>query len=278
MGFNLNDLSAKLTGDLKYFGFGVDGDVVIEAGTTTLTAAKQYRNLTIQAGATLDVARYIISVTGTLTIEEGATLTTTATNGSGSTGGAPGLSMLWGGGQGWDGDVVTPTVFPEGAGMGGSGGDGGAGTGGPAATGAAVVAPTGGYGILQMMPWLLMPLGIGGLTSTMKVSGGGAGGTGDGAAAAGGGGGGGGRTLWVFANTIVNNGTISAPGGNGAAGTAVDCGGGGGGGGGYVHLVCKGFMGTAPVVTGGTGGASGGGDGEAGVDGADGNYNIITLP
>jgi hypothetical protein len=166
----------------------VDGDTTIAAGTTTLTGAKQYRNLTIEDGGVLDLARYIISCSGTLTIDSGGTLEVSATNGSGSTGGAPGLSMLWGGGQGWDGDVGPSTVFAEGAAMGGSGGAGGAGAGGAGTGGADVVAPTGGYGILRMMPWLLMPLGIGGLTSTMKVSGGGAGGTGDGVAALGGGG------------------------------------------------------------------------------------------
>lgn len=278
MGFNYSDLAQKLTGDLKYFGFGVDGDHTVAVGTETLTAAKQYRNLTIPSGATLNLDRYLISCTGTLTIESGGTLTVTAANGSGATGGANGLHMLWGSGQGWDGDIGPSTVFAEGAAMGGSGGAGGDGAGGAGTGGAAVVPPTGGYGILQMMPWLLMPLGIGGMTSSTKVSGGGAGGTGDGVAAAGGGGGAGGRPIWIFAGTIVNHGTISARGGNGAAGTATDCGGGGGGGGGYVHLVTKNFMGDAPIVTGGSGGASGGGAGTAGAAGEDGHYNIITLP
>lgn len=97
----------------------------------------------------------------------------------------------------------------------------------------------------------------------------------------GGGGGSGAGIIVIYADEIINNGTISVRGGNGQAAPAGgDCGGGGGGAGGYIFLYTVKLFATwnfgTTVVAGGTGG-SGSGMGTAGQDGTDGAVINVLL-
>ncbi len=53
------------------FGDGSDGDVVLGAGTTTLSKDKFYRNLTVPSGATLACAGFRVFVSVTATVAAG---------------------------------------------------------------------------------------------------------------------------------------------------------------------------------------------------------------
>ena len=234
------------TWDASYYGSGVDGDVVISSGTTTLTTSKAYRNLTL-SGGTLYANGFLVAVSGTLLLT-GGSLSANGDNASGTTAG----SGVTAGGTGATaaGTAVVPgnvgTTVAVGAG--GSGGDSHTIAGGsvtllnvPPAICALLTQPYGGAG----------------------GAGGSSGGTASGAGGNGGGGGGGGGVLVIAASrVIVQSGTISANGGNGAAGGAGGAdtnggNGGGGGGGGAVYVVTDNYVGTHPAATGGTGGAGG---------------------
>lgn len=274
MGFNLNDLSRKITGDVPVFGFASDGNATLSPGTTTLTTVAEYRDLTIPSGATLETAGHMIYVSGTLTVASGGIIQCNGGNGSGATGASPvgATGNTYGGQQGWDGDPAAPPSFFADVYIGGLGGDGGAGSSAPGGdvAGNTLVNPK----RLSTMPGLLIPSAI--ALAKAGIGGGGGGGNGTNA---GGGGGASGGVVWIIAASVINQGIIQANGGNGAAGTASNCGGGGGGGGGFVHIISRSYMGSGLVrALGGSGGASGGGSGVAGVAGSVGLAHTFIVP
>lgn len=275
MGFNLADLSRKITGDVPVFGFASDGNATISGGTTTLTTVAEYRDLTISSTGILKPVGYMIYVTGTLTIEEGGVIRNNGANASGATGGGVvGAGNTFNGGQGMDGDIADPALFQTQY-IGGLSGDSGAGSAGAGETQVGVNSVQRSGKLLTTMPGLLIPSAL----SSTKASCDAPGGNGDGAANAGGGGGGGGGCIWIVAANIINYGTIEANGGNGAAGTANNCGGGAGAGGGYIHIVTRSYMGDGTIqCLGGTGGASGGGAGVAGTAGSAGVVHTLVVP
>jgi hypothetical protein len=227
----------------QLYGNGSDGDHTV-AGIEMLTGNKNYHNLTVNAGATLETHGYDIRINGTLV--NNGTIRDTVSGGFGGNGGsgAPGGTTSPGG-TGMSGFSGSPGA--AGAGSGGNGGGGGGGGGGAFDSDDAVYA-TGGTG------------GHGGM------------------------GGKGGGFVHIFARELVNGGSINAdarPGGNATNGAGgiyqsytelffssrdLASGGGGGGGGGN-----GGNGGSVILVTatptlvgllsaaGGTGGSSGSG-------------------
>ena len=266
------------------FGTGVDGTAVIGAGTTTLARDTYYNDLTIQNTGILRAAGFRIFVRGTLTIDVGGTLSASGGAGAatltGGTAGTPGNgSIVAGGPAGGNGGTAAGSNGGNGTGCPqgfvGAGGGGGAGSGGAGGTG----------GIVSMLaansqgnPFamaLAMVAQVGGTTVTRVGSGaGGGGGGGDGTAGGGGGGSGGG--LFVFARSVLNNGSIQANGGAGGTPAAGNRGGGGGGGGGLIVLGTHAFVGTTPTVAAGAAGA-GSGTGVGGVNGVAGMLVSLAL-
>jgi len=259
-----------------YLGSGSDGVVTI-SGTTTLTRDMEYSTLTVTGTGILKCQAFRVRCTGTITVASGGVIRTQGTAASGSSAGtgdgsgngtlAPNLAG--GNGQlGVGSNGVAATIS-----FGGAGGAGGAGSGGAGGAGGTVTAPTTSQGLATN----LATVGTGyfegiALASRVAGGGGGAGGGGDGASAGGGGGAAGG-TLLIAAQSIINNGTISANGTAGADGPGANRGGGGGGGGGVVFLMCMvkpgvDGNGNAATASGGAGGASGGGSGVAGSAGS----------
>ena len=217
---------------------GVDGDVTISSGTTTLTRPMYYRNLTITGGE-LQADGYRIHVSGTLYLTGGSI--TAPRTGIGE--------YNWGIGNLASGPTVTGNGIAGSALARADGGAGGAGgtSGGAGGTITARIRPTAYHWITGQVP-----------------AGGASGGSGGGGGTSGSGGAGGGR-LVIIARNIFNGATISANGADGGNGTG-GCGGGGGGGGGLVYVVCDNYSGNVPVALGGSGG-TGANSGSAGSDG-----------
>jgi len=161
------------------YGDGSDGDVTISTDTT-LTENKQYNNLTVNAGITLNTAGYTVKVKNTL-INNG-TITDSSSGGAGGAGGAVGSGGVndANGGAGGNGNAGTGT-----GGTGGGGGGGGAGQ------------------------WKNDNQGF--CWHVLSTTGGNGG--------AGGVGGQGGGTVIIAAKTFTNNGTINANGVAGSAGS-----------------------------------------------------------
>lgn len=281
-------------------GDGVDGAAVI-SGNTTLARDMYYSSLTINSGVTLNPGGFSIFVDGVLT--NNGTISRAGNNGGNSggatAGGAGGAvagttvgtaSAGAAGGAGGTGNgasgVTSGAVSGEG-GTGGVGGNGGGGNGGATSGGSGgnsgVVTPR--YFRNVQANWkytavgTFMPTGAGGA--------GGAAGGGDGVNSGRGGGGGGsaGPCIFIVCDTLVNNGTISAPGGNGGNGGAGALGnvgggaGGGGGGGGKIMILAntittRGTL-TAPGGNAGNGSA-GAGTGVAGTAGGAGSAGFCT--
>jgi hypothetical protein len=214
------------------FGTGSDGAVTISSNTT-LTADKNYTNLTVNAGVTLNTAGFTVCVSGTLT--NNGTVTDSTSGGAGGAGGATKTGVLGTGETGNAGSAGSVSSV-TGGGTGGKGGGSG-GSGGGELNGSSGVFVAGGNG--------------------------GAGGTG----------GKGGGVFRLFVATIVNNGSINANGyaaANGSAGgagenydSAAASGGGGGGAGGQGGNGGKVTLyygtGTVGTITAAVGGAGSGG-------------------
>jgi hypothetical protein len=267
----LDTLVASSTAGI--FGIGVDGDVVMGAGTTTLTRDMYYHDLTVPNGATLNTDGFRVFVSGTLTVgatgiitspsndaaaQLGAAQTTGNNLGLGGAGGNGGVSA-----NGSNGAAMAPSLQPQplpqvGAtsGKGGVGGTGGVNTGG---TGGAVNLAGATVGNV----WAFPAFARGQFPGTNAafggyVAGGTGGGGGGGGGSTGGGGGAGGRVVLICARAIVNDGSITVPGGNGGPALAANGGGGAGGGGGKVFLIYRTFSGNAATAPGGNGGAGAG--------------------
>ncbi|HLO59820.1 MAG TPA: hypothetical protein VK179_13815 [Bacteroidales bacterium] len=261
------------------FGSGIDGDVTIAAGTTTLTRDMEYDSLTIQTGATLRTAGFTVRVRKLLKIEGTGMITCNSgsktvpythrlhsaaclgTGGNKGTSSSPTSSAVSAGGAAGSVTNANTTSVPFNFFCGAGGGGGGA-------IGTSPVAGTAG-------------------SNTAWGAAGGAGGTatygGTAALLSGGDGGAGAGYLEVWAHTVNNasgadginaNGT---PGGNGATSGSSKSGNGGGGGGGcvilYYHEETGSGLNTTPQAIGGAAGTGGNG-GAAGSNGIAYAYQI----
>lgn len=263
-------------GASSFFGPGVDGDVTIAAGTTTLTRDMNYNNLTVQNGGILVTGGYRVFCKNQITVEAGGTIRHNGANAAGTAGGAGaavgsiGRTALNGapGGVSAANATLVPFNMTVGQGVGGRGGAGSTGAGGTGGTQTASTAQRGSPWWSHMLVTTWLPNTLATNEGMQGGSGGGGGGRGDGTLIGGGGGGGGG-VMVLAGRIIVNNGTIQAVGGNGGPGTNVNAGGGGGGGGGKLFVFTVSYTGTAPSVAGGTGGAGNGtgANGDPGVAG-----------
>lgn len=274
--------------DCGWYGTGVDGDVTLGAGTTTMARDMFWNTLRVPNGAILVTNGYRVHVRGNtslvagtngfdgcLTVDAGGIIRNNGNAGALGVGGAaPAAGTLAAGFAGGNGGTAGGTAGTNavntqyGAGN-GAGGAGGAGTGGAGGAGGTIALIAANSGAIRA----LAQIASGQTWSAVQVrpGAGGGGGGGDGAAASGGGGGSGGGVMVLCCRSITNNGTIEVLGGAGAPGTAADTGGGGGGAGGLILQVSDAVLaGNAFGLTGGAGGASGGGAGVAGSPGEDG--------
>lgn len=272
--------------DFGIYGTGSDGDVVLGAGTTTITRDMFYNTLSVPSGATLETNGYRVfvrgntSVTagtlgfaGALTVAAGGTIRCNGQDAITTTGGivkaAGSIKGRVVGGSGGvaagsvGGSTNTPITY---GGTAGAGGAGGGGAGGAAGSAPPIANSNGSFSSIT-------ELAHGCTANNVFTDGGpgGGGGGGDGALAGGGGGGGGG-VLIICARTISNLGAIECKGGAGAAGPTNNTGGGGGGGGGVVFIIAftapgASGNGNACDVSGGAAGAAGGGTGVIGTVG-----------
>jgi hypothetical protein len=284
---------------------GVDGDVTISAGTTTLTRDMYYNTLTISGTGVLNNAGYRIFVYEYLDLRNapnGAIITTSSTTSTvgGAGGGASGVSGTTGAGTAAN---TASTVSPGNGGTGGAGGTGGTGSGGAGASGGSGVAPTSALDIRYYTNFLMRPTS----QSAMSLlfggnggsSGGGAGGGGGGqTSGASGAGGSGGAVLFIAARVILRGastasgcirafGTTAASNGSNAVGTNSGGGaGGGGGGGGWVYIAYAHLGGSTATnaidVSGQNGGAGGNGTGTGtggygGQGGGGGRYTLLNV-
>ena len=295
--------------DAEIYGAGVDGDVSISSGTTTLTRDMYYNNLTI-TGTTSKIvmAGYRIYVKDKLDIsgytgsgpvfDASASGTTTAPGVSVGTGGLAAAGGNNSGGNGNNGPAVTY-------------GNGKAGGAGGAAIGAAGSGATPTNYLVGRMESRFVSAdgnlirgggGGGGGGGAVYAASGGTGGKGDPfwseqAGAFGGDGGAGGGVLIVVARIFITGAsnpaaTFQAAGGNGTAGAsspatthiganACTSGGGGGGGGGWVMLIYQLKVGN--VITnllranGGNGGSTTSGSVTSGAGGTGGSSGRVTL-
>lgn len=281
------------------FGDGVDGDVSISSGTTTLARDMYYNNLTISSTGKISTNGYRIFVAGTLDLtaagasainwngNSGTAATGTLT---GQIGGVKLTSQTIGGNTnnaptGANGSTNAGGTGTNGtAETNGQGGPGGAG--GNGGHGASVNGGTGGTGasstnLRQLISRYFLDLIRGvALMTGGNPGGAGGGGSGNGANAGGGAGGAGcgGGIIYIAANIIKTNGaaasSISSIGGNGAnssnslAATGGGGGGSGGGGGGQIYILyaTKSDAAATNVIdaSGGSGGAGGNGTNLAG--------------
>ena len=281
------------TGFIKdIYGAGYDGDVTV-TGTYTLTRETHFNNLTVTGSGVVKPAGYRIFVKNTLTINSGCSVNDDGNSGSNNTAGASlGLVGYFGryspsGGGGsagnTNGSAAGTTVYESTYNDSGLLPNGGAGGNCGIRTGGAITSLTAAPQRIFSDPfsgrkWSPTaasnePFGCGGS---------GGGGASAIAGALGGGGGSGGGMVWLAAQTIVNNGRISANGGNGgnASGTpgASGSSGGGGGGGGLVIVFTNTAASSCGVITagGGTGGTGIGAFGTTGSAGVSGSVCIMS--
>jgi len=240
----------------ELFGTGADGDVVISTDTT-LTGDKNYNNLTVNNGITLNAGGYKISVKNTLTNNGVISRAGIAGGNSSNQFAGAGGSALSGGSlagncagaiggngaesnhNGYNGTGVNSPV-PASVNNSAVGGDGGNCTGGYSGglgAGATIITPeaikfeqaptpelvAGSENVKINLKRFVPAGGISGETLSAGAGGGGGGGGADcgGSFAWGGGGGGGGSSgavLLIIAKKIINNGTITVKGGNGGNG------------------------------------------------------------
>lgn len=291
------------------FGSGIDGDVTVSAGTTTLTRNMYYNNLTINGTGSIDAAGYQIFVMGTLdlTAAPAGAIKRIPQAGGNAAAGAAGAAasalaevVVGGAGTGLIGKAASATASTQAvkdsshhgglsgatktAGTSSTAVAGGAGAAKPAAVTTATH-PTLGQFILAAVAGLVT-LARGGTHGAGGPSGGNNAGN---AGGGGGGGGSGGGVLDIRAATISRGASTTAgaisvvggAGGNGGIGNAAGGGGGSGGagaGGGFIQIVYSTLSGATATncldVSGGRGGDGGAGGGAGlagqGADGGDG--------
>ena len=269
------------------FGNGSDGSVTISSDIT-LTEDKNYTDLIINSGITVDTNGYIIKVSGTLT--NNGTIQNNGSNGQdgadgvdGGNGGNAGvahssasLAINVGGGGG--GGAAGGSTGGSGGRFGEDGEDGEDADGGQGAGGNGYYKTVMGF-IIQMDTSNLHPYGIEPLLETRvpasPVTGGDGGYANVSRAGSGGGGGGAGASggiILIGASTIDNQGTIQANGGDGGNGGVCadvdgdDGDGGDGGNGGVVALVYETLIEGTVNISGGSGGTgkNSGANGSAG--------------
>ena len=274
-------------GNASLFGDSSDGTVTISSAVT-LSANMEYAALTISSSGSLDTAGYRVQVAGTLTVNSGCTIHTngaagTADSGGTSMPGGVGRSNTTYGGSSSGGASGAANGNNGVAGsaaaisLGGHGGDSGhGGTGGTGALGGLATRVTEGYGAFSTLPTLKKYEGS--VFITGGAGGAGGGGSLAGNKGAGGAGGAGGGVLVLFADAVVNNGTISSNGGNGnTAHSNGTGGGGGGGGGGYVLIITDSYTGSGTATAnGGTGGLNGT-NSATGLDGIVGGTGVVEI-
>lgn len=289
---------ANLMNSAVIFGAGTTGNLTISSGTTTITVAAFYNNVTISGTAQIFLQNTPLYVAGTLDLSNAPAnaINMNGNNGSNSgsaTGGAAGTtsgSGAWGsaniaGSAGATGTTAAGTqaastgtpsllVSSNTAGTGGAGGSGASGAGGAARAPAAALRIS--------WPETLISNGWFHVLGNAYTQGGwpapgGSSGSGDGTqlGRGGGGGGAGAGCIFIFAKNITVGGSTATSaiscrggnGGNGANGAAGNIGGGGGGagaGGGLIYLVYETITGNSTDTldaSGGQGGAGGNGFG-----------------
>ena len=259
------------------FGDGRDGDVTITSNTT-LSRDMYYRNLTVNAGASLDTNNYSIFVSNKLTVA--GKIHADGRGGAGGGGGCVecigGYNILAENGSPGTSQNITlylGTALAYTLYTGGGGGGGGStcdsyalySYGGSGGRGGGIVKIFASYIVIQS----------GGVISANGLNGGDAIGYGN----SGGGGGGGGGTVFILYRYMVNNGSITANGGAGGSGIYC-CSSGyfpvqpkaGGAGGNGAAGGSAGATGNPPTAGGnGASSASGGGGGGGGGGGHTGN-------
>lgn len=262
------------------FGNGIDGDLIISSGTTTLTKDMFYNNVVISGSASIITNGFkLYCLYLDLTSAPSDAIKWNGNNGSdgsGGTGGAGGAGLISGsvggssaGGHGGNTDNAGSDASTISFLAGGSGGHGTGGWGGNINAGAGNIS-NGNY----RLPYFDHNL----INGVSLLNGGGSGGGGGGDHPIGGGGGGasGAGVVSIFAKTInrgssTQSSAIQAVGGTG--GNCINTSGfGGGGGGGFIYIVCNKLIGTIAVNC---LDASGGDRGDTG--GAGGRITIINL-
>ena len=248
------------------FGDGSDGDVTISVNTT-LTADKNYNNLTVNAGVTLYPDGYVIYVLGTLTLN--GTIARNGNNGSncsGDNGGGGGAALpnrtvggSAAGGTGGNCDSDVGECFAAGAGNLISDGIAGSSSGAGATYSGAHCTGAAGAGKSTTNTHSIVCNDLADIITNATSRKGGPGGGGGGSyvdaqydGSGGGGGGSGGGVIFISASTITGAGPISANGGTGGSGG----GSGGTGGGGAVvieYSVKTNYTGTVSVTGGSVG-------------------------
>lgn len=281
------------------YGDGSDGDVVLGAGTTTLTRDMYYNNLTIAAGRTLATAGFRVFVKETFTLDgnvlndgNSASLGT-AGQGAPHRAGVGTLAAFYQGGI--DGAAGVTAANTNGISasigsllkLGGNGGNGGISGGGESGGGGSVggtPAVTRG-GFRHYPDCLLLRSEIPADAGVVQLIGGGGGGGSGGNDATGGGNtsgaGGGGAGVIGIAARILNIGATGAirarggQGGNAVAGSGAGAGGGGGGAGGVIAMIGDVLTNLGAITVPGGVGGSGAIGGGVGTDGGVGT--IINL-
>lgn len=242
---------AGLIPNAGMYGSGVDGDVTVSAGVTTLSRNMHYNNLTVNGTGRIDPNGFEILVKDILTFGDSCEISSIGMDGSGFEGGLPTFpGTITGQGSGGNGAIDTFTGNPGTAGtynisMIGAGGAGGEGDAGPPEGGfaaySAQTAAQGGNSSRIHQHFLMETRVYNVAANYIDLSGyGGGGGTGDGVAEIGGGGGGTGGAIIVKARRIIGTGFIESIGGNGADGGLAGggTGGGGAGPGGSILVFC----------------------------------------
>lgn len=262
---------------------GLDGDVTITGGTTTLARDMYYNNLTIDPSGILITRGWRVffrTLVNNGTIHTDGAAAAGATGGTAFSGGSlppniAGVNGVVTAAAGANGNAANSCILPRGGAIGTvyKGGNGGASVGGANAGGT-----SGAVGVISAGRSPRSNVETGAAMSTQAAaavvtpgSSGGAG-AGDGTNLAGGSGASGGYG-YMKGGTIANNGVISAKGGAGGAAAGGDSGGGGGGGGGAWEIDCGSFTGNNPDCSGGAGGAKAG-TGVAGSAGSAGDFFI----
>jgi hypothetical protein len=243
------------------FGDGSDGDATISSATA-LSRDMYYDNLTIATGQTLNPNGFRVFVSGTLTLQDGASIARNGNDGSSDpdppVDGGAGLSSgsLGGSGAGAPGFCSDPGESTSNS-LGGSGGGDATSIGANCPPGSATAPPAsaGGDGVFRSAPAAISGHTLDGTVVTGGAGGGGWSGNDFGT------GGGGGGVVVVAARKVVVVGAASITANGGAGSGPPAFGNAGGGGGGGVVVVISATprpAGLTLSVSGGAGGPGGG--------------------
>lgn len=278
----ISALSAS--GSALLYGAGVNGAGTISSNTT-LTEAKQYTTLAVDAAISLSASGYSVDARTSITLGAGAAIHNDGTTSSGQAGAASGNTGQLGGTVGTGGNGGSNGGGAVGCGgsgsvsnsLGGNSGGGGAAS-WPASSSCTANLPNGSYGRICLAEGYYLLSGV-----AQKIAGGasGSGGSSGAGGQAGGGGGGGGGVLLVRAPsiTLASGSRISCNGGGGGNAVGTNAGGGGGGGGGVLIVICDTLTKTGSYADhfkadGGAAG-NGTGTGSAGTAGSAGRVFVI---